>query len=76
VEANYRRTLSADEQDVLDESDAAELAEELAEEAARRDRYFGFAGGMAKTLLFSSMEAETCETSAPLLPDEVAARGG
>jgi hypothetical protein len=63
AQGDYRRTLSAAEQDVIDEEEAEELEEDLAEEAARRDRYFGFAGGMAEGLLFSPREAEPYETS-------------
>jgi hypothetical protein len=41
---HYRRTLTAAEQRALDTEIAAEQAEELAEQCARRDLYFGFAG--------------------------------
>jgi DNA-binding transcriptional regulator YdaS (Cro superfamily) len=57
----YKRTLSEAERAVID----AEEAEERAGEIARRDRYFGFAGGTPDPELFSPWEAETYETSAP-----------
>jgi hypothetical protein len=63
-EYGYRRTLSEDEQAVIDADLAVERGEEIASEAERRDRYFGFAGGLAEGCLFSYWEAETNETSA------------
>jgi hypothetical protein len=64
-EDGYRRTLSQDEQAVIDAERAVERGEEIASEAERRDRYFGFAGGFADGCFSSSWEAETNETSAP-----------
>lgn len=55
----YKRTLSEAERAVL----AAEEAEDLAADIARRDLYFGFGGGSAEGEIFSSREAETYETS-------------
>jgi hypothetical protein len=43
----YRRTLSDDEREVIDETLEDREAQELAREAGRRDRYFGFDGGLA-----------------------------
>jgi hypothetical protein len=66
-EDDYKRTLSAQEQALvvaeLDEQDA----QYRAGEAARRDRFFGFAGGD----ILSSREAEPYETSEPSDPDPI-----
>ena len=43
----YRRSLSDDEREVIDEILEDREAQELAREAGRRDRYFGFDGGLA-----------------------------
>ncbi|HYJ29742.1 MAG TPA: hypothetical protein VEW25_05315 [Allosphingosinicella sp.] len=59
----YRRTLSDEEQAVIDKDLAASRGETIGEEAARRDRYFGFAGGIEEDVLFFLREAETNETS-------------
>lgn len=61
----YKRTLSPEEQAVLDEEYDEEDARYRARETARRDRFFGFAGGE----FLSSREAEPCETSEPSNPD-------
>nr|ALV86772.1 hypothetical protein [uncultured bacterium P8N7] len=61
----YKRTLSAAEQALVDAQLDEEEAEYRAKEIARRDRFFGFAGGEDS----SSREAETCETSEPSDPD-------
>jgi hypothetical protein len=60
-EGGYRRTLSAREQAAIDAQIEEEAVEEQAEQAARRDRFFGFAGDEISSL----MEAETSETSEP-----------
>ena len=57
---DYQRTLSAEEQEVVDSDCAEQDAEILAEEIGRRDRFFGFEGGIC-----ASLEAETYETSEP-----------
>ena len=44
-DSRYQRTLSREEQAVIDADLAEEQAESLAEQSARRDLYFGFAGG-------------------------------
>lgn len=64
-EDNYERTLSAREQSLVDLDLAEEEAEFRAGETARRDRFFGFAGGE----ILSSREAEPYETSEPSEPD-------
>jgi hypothetical protein len=43
---DYYRRLSAAEREVVDEWDAADAAVEAVDEHARRDRYFGFEGGI------------------------------
>jgi DNA-binding transcriptional regulator YdaS (Cro superfamily) len=55
----YKRTLSEAERAVI----AAEEAEDLAADIARRDLYFGFEGGSAEGEIFSSRGPETYETS-------------
>jgi hypothetical protein len=72
----YRRRLTAAEEAVIEADEEAEDAEYRAREGARPDRYFGFAPPLGEEEFFSSLEAETYETSAPSLPDEVAAKGG
>jgi hypothetical protein len=47
-EEGYQRTLSEPEQAAVDERTAVDRADLLAEEAARRDRYFGFEGGICE----------------------------
>jgi hypothetical protein len=59
-EYSYKRTLSAKEQAVVEAEYDRDDAEYRAAEAARRDRFFGFAGDEV-----SPEEAETCETSGP-----------
>ena len=76
AEANYRRTLSAAEQAVIEAADAAELEEEIAEEAARRDRYFRVAAGLAETRVFYRREAEPYETSGASEPGRPREEGG
>jgi len=68
-EDDYRRTLSPEEQAVIDSDSAEDRADELAFEAARRDRYFGFVAGGPEAEVFSPREAETYETSAPQAPN-------
>ncbi|HEX8262204.1 MAG TPA: hypothetical protein VF547_04960 [Allosphingosinicella sp.] len=58
----YCRTLTPDEQAVMDAGDAEEMAALRAEECARRDRFFGFAGDG----ISAPGEAETNETSKAL----------
>lgn len=68
---DYRRTLSAAEQAMVDDDLAAMHAEDLAAEIARRDRWFGFEGGTNEPELFRLWEAEpttTSELSAPSAP--------
>jgi hypothetical protein len=60
-EDHYERTLSAQEQSLVNADLADEEAQYRASEAARRDRFFGFAGGD----ILSSREAEPYETSEP-----------
>jgi hypothetical protein len=64
----YRRTLSPAEQSVIDADLAEEREEQRATEAARRDRYFGFAGGVPETDVFQPMGCEPCSTSEPSGP--------
>ncbi|HEY0014387.1 MAG TPA: hypothetical protein VGB79_16210 [Allosphingosinicella sp.] len=64
-EDDYRRTLSAAEEAMVEAEEEEERQNYIAAEAARRDCYFGFAGGREKPRLFRSMEAEPYKTSAP-----------
>ena len=61
---DYRRTLSPREQAVLDSDLDDEIEEERAAQAARRDRFFGFAGDEVST----PVEAEASEPSEPSEP--------
>ena len=61
----YERSLSSQEQAVMEARCDEEDAEALAAQAASRDRFFGFEGGIS-----SRLEAETCETSEPSGPDQ------
>ncbi|HYN22280.1 MAG TPA: hypothetical protein VE078_15070 [Thermoanaerobaculia bacterium] len=73
-EEDHRRTLSPAEQAVIDADTATDQADELAFETARRDHYFGFAGGSPEAEVFSPRETETYETSAHAsrrTPDEI-----
>ena len=47
----YSRRLSRAEQAVVDRDEAEERAEEVAVACARRDRHFGFGGGVSGTVL-------------------------
>jgi hypothetical protein len=64
-EDNYERTLSAQEQSLVNAELADDEAQYRAEETARRDRFFGFAGGE----IHFFREAEPYETSEPSNPD-------
>jgi hypothetical protein len=55
----YKRTLSEAERAVVE----VDRTTELAAEAARRDLYFGFEGGLEDPQVYSPREAETYETS-------------
>lgn len=68
---DYRRNLTDAEQAVVDADVAAERAEAAAAGAVHRDRYFGFAGGLAEPDFSAPMEAETLTTSAPFAPDDM-----
>jgi hypothetical protein len=59
----YRRRLSKAEEAVMNAAAVATLAAERAHETARRDRWFGFAGGTREPEVSSSREAETYGTS-------------
>lgn len=65
-EDRYERTLSAQEQSVLDAELDERDAEYRASETDRRDRFFGFAGGQ----ILTSREAEPYETSEPSGDDD------
>lgn len=60
---DYKRTLSPAEQAVIDDQEEQERLEALFQDLERRDRCFGFDGGGGEEL-FSTLEAETSETSA------------
>ena len=66
----YRRQLTAAEQAVIDADHAAEHAEYMARESARRDLYFGFAEAPGEGEIFSPKGPETSETSGRRPPDE------
>src|SRR5204862_500416 len=87
-EEEYRRSLTEAEEAAMkgrSEEDARERAEEIIGACARRDSYFGFAGGLDTSMLdedileatlkaeqggfFFAREAETSETSAPDAPN-------
>jgi hypothetical protein len=61
----YQRTLSENEEALIEASEAEDRAAKLAVETVRRDRFFGFDGGSAEEEIFSPREAELSETSAP-----------
>ncbi|HZF95234.1 MAG TPA: hypothetical protein VEZ20_10240 [Allosphingosinicella sp.] len=63
-EGDYRRTLSAAEEAMVETEEEEEREDYIAAEAARRDCYFGFAGGREKPRVFRPREAELYETSA------------
>ncbi|HYJ52853.1 MAG TPA: hypothetical protein VEW04_06750 [Allosphingosinicella sp.] len=86
-DGDYRRSLTEAEEEKMaarSGGEDKELAEEIIRACARRDRYFGFAGGLDTTMLdeglleatrqaegaafFFASEAETSETSAPQAP--------
>ena len=69
---DYRRTLSAEERAVVDEDIEDREAQELAREAVRRDRFFGFEGGLANADWEGSGEEsdQDDESEAPEGPDE------
>ncbi|MEA3045644.1 MAG: hypothetical protein QOH47_3482 [Sphingomonadales bacterium] len=70
----YKRTLSEAEQAVIEADEGEQRAERVAEQAARRDDYFGFEGGAPDLEVFPPREAETYETSAHAsrrTPDEI-----
>jgi hypothetical protein len=69
---DYCRTLSEDEQAVVDAWEASDRAEKVAREGACRDRYFGFEGGSAEEEVFSPREAEPYETSGQEPPGPIA----
>lgn len=62
-EENYQRRLSPAEQAVVDAEIADRYADEIAFETARRDRYFGFAGGNPEAEVFSPKGPEPYGTS-------------
>jgi hypothetical protein len=62
----YKRTLSPREQEVLDSDLDQEFEEERSAQAARRDRYFGFAGDG----ISSPGEAEPYEASEPSVEED------
>jgi hypothetical protein len=64
-DTGYRRTLTGEEQAVIDAEEAEDRAAEIARETARRDLFFGFEGGTDEGEIFSPMEAELYETSDP-----------
>ena len=61
----YRRTLSPAERSVIDADLAEEREEKRTIEAARRDRYFGFAADIADADVFPPMGCEPCSPSEP-----------
>lgn len=65
---DYKRRLSDAERAVIEADKAREQAEQAAWEHARRDAYFGFAGGRAGAQISSPRQAETNETSAADCP--------
>ena len=71
----YQRTLTREEQKVVDAAEAADRAGELARETARRDAWFGFEGGTREEEIFSAREAEPYETSDPAALGPTAAAG-
>jgi DNA-binding transcriptional regulator YdaS (Cro superfamily) len=73
---NYERELTAAEQAVIEADEAADREDLLADQARRRDIYFGFldpatddAEQAEDAEDFSLREAETCETSGEVAPE-------